>query len=265
MDDLVFLATSRTPHCTLRLDKHVVGYYTMQFMDEGAVELAYDDDWATLSGGAWFWPAYPGPRLRFHPAPPAASWSHRHVGFSGPLVHKWIAQGLWPDRAQPAPPAPTGDWPAFFDTLITRARRGDRWGRLRATNQLEQLLLELAEARASPPVPDRPVWLVTTLAALDTLADSHPFAPDYDGLAADVGMAIGTLRRRFKAAMGGTTLHGYVIERRIARARVLLGESDAPLRVIAARLGYDNEYFFSRQFRQVAGVAPQVYRRSRQG
>jgi len=72
-DDLIFLATTRMPVCRQRLDKHVVGYYTMQFMENGSgnssVDVAYDDRWTRMENGAWFWPAYPGPRLRFQPAP----------------------------------------------------------------------------------------------------------------------------------------------------------------------------------------------------
>ena len=76
-------------------------------------------------------------------------------------------------------------------------------------------------------------------------------------------MSLPTLRRRFKSATG-TTLHNYLLQTKIAHARRLLGETDLPLKTVAARLGYDNVYFFSRQFREIAGVPPGIYRRSRQ-
>jgi AraC-like DNA-binding protein len=44
----------------------------------------------------------------------------------------------------------------------------------------------------------------------------------------------------------------------------LLTETDLPLKAVAERLGYDSVYFFARQFRQIAGVPPGVFRRSRQ-
>ncbi|MBC8101340.1 MAG: hypothetical protein H7Z41_01970, partial [Cytophagales bacterium] len=59
-EDLLFLAASRSPKCTLRLDKHLVGYFTIQFMDTGSIDLAFDNAWQHLdSGQGWFWPAYP--------------------------------------------------------------------------------------------------------------------------------------------------------------------------------------------------------------
>jgi AraC-like DNA-binding protein len=255
-DDLTFLASTRTPLCSQRLDKYVVGYYTIQFMEHGGVDLAYDDRWRRMEG-AWFWPAYPGPRLRFHTAEGYDVWFHRHVGFRGPRVQRWIASGLWPVDAQPAPPS--RDWGTFFDELIDLSKRADHWGRLRAVNLLENLLLELAEHRAQTSGACSR-WLDEVLERLD---EDGIFSPDYAHIARGVGMGESTLRRRFKEATG-ISPHVYVLQVRLARARTLLSETDLALTAVAERLGYDNVYFFARQFKQFAGVSPGVYRRSRQ-
>jgi AraC-like DNA-binding protein len=253
---IIFLATTYEPHCAVRIDKHLDGYSTMQFMSSGGVALAYDGQ-ASLLEGAWFWPAYPGPRTQFHPAPGYETWFHRHVGFQGPLLQQWAAAGLWPEGPQPAPPG--RDWAAFFDTLIAQAKRTDRWGRLRAANLLEQLLLELAEARAQP-VRGELGWLDKVL---DALASAARTQSDYTALAQKLGMGSSTLRRHFKAATG-LSLHQYVLQSRMASARTLLGETDLPIKAVAERLGYDNVYFFSRQFHQYLHVTPGAYRKSRQ-
>ena len=253
---ITFLATTREPHCDIHIDKHLDGYSTIQYMSAGGVALAYDDQ-AHLLEGAWFWPAYPGPRTRFQAAPGHASWFHRHVGFQGPLLHQWAAAGLWLEGPQPAPLG--REWPEFFDALIVQAKRTDRWGRLRAANLLEQLLLELAEARAQP-AHGEARWLDQ---ALDALAQERHLQPDYDALASELGMGLSTLRRRFKAATG-LALHQYALQSRMASARALLGETDLPIKAVAERLGYDNVYFFSRQFRQHLHVTPGAYRKSRQ-
>src|SRR4028119_654085 len=101
-NDLYFLATTCEPQYCGHIDKHLVGYATMQFMEKGSIELAYDDQ-AYLLEGAWFWPAHPGPRIRFHVAPGHQSWFHRHLGFQGPLINRWKASGLWPQGPQTAP------------------------------------------------------------------------------------------------------------------------------------------------------------------
>ena len=254
--DLIFLATSYAPKSRIHIDKHLVGYSTIQFMERGGVALAYDDREYTLAG-SWFWPAHPGPRVRFHPTPGHDGWFHRHVGFCGPQISRWIAQGLWPDCPQPAPPG--RDYPALFDDLIRQARRTDAWGRLRAVNLLEQLLLELAEARAQPSRPDA-LWLNPVLVRLD---GGTTFAPDYAQVAAQSGMSLSTLRRHFRQATG-TSMHDHVLQTRLASARALLSETDLPLKAVADRLGYESVYFFARQFRRHVGVTPGTYRKSRQ-
>lgn len=255
-DDLTFLGTTRTPASRLRLDKHVVGYYTLQYMEYGGVDLAYDDRWTRMEG-AWFWPAYPGPRLRFHVAPGYDCWFHRHIGFHGPRVARWIASGLWPTEAQPAPPG--RDYPARFDELLAQARRQNHWGRLRAVNLLEQILIELAEERerASQVGVGGAAWLAPVLEQLD---GSGAFAPDYTRIAASVGMGESTLRRRFKQATG-LSPRDYALQSRLTRARALLADTDLPLKAVAERLGYDSVYYFARQFKQTVGVAPGAFRR----
>ena len=128
-----------------------------------------------------------------------------------------------------------------------------------AANLLEQLLLELAEARAQPARGE--TWWLDR--ALDALAQEARLPSDYNALAQELGMGLSTLRRRFKAATG-LALHQYALQSRMASARTLLGETDLPIKAVAERLGYDNVYFFSRQFRQHLHVTPGAYRKSRQ-
>jgi AraC-like DNA-binding protein len=254
-DSLTILATTYAPVCRYRVDKHLVGYYTIQYMSEGAIELSYDDRLYRLEG-PWFWAAYPGPRTRFHRAAGIDHWFHRHVGFTGPRVGRWLALGLLPAEPWPAPPG--RDWAADVDNLIAATKLPDPRGQLRSVNLLERLLLDLADARADAGGNEEP-WLA---AARDSLTEEGVFTPDYERIAESAGMSITTLRRRFRATMGMSP-HEYVLLSRLAAARELLVETDLPLKGIAERLGYDNVYFFCRQFKQEVGVPPGLYRKTR--
>jgi AraC-like DNA-binding protein len=178
------------------------------------------------------------------------------------LINRWKASGLWPQDPQPAPLG--RDWGAFFDTIIEQSKRVDNWGKLKAINLLENLLLQLAEARNSPSSTGE-AWLELVLDYLSANSeDVHcRETPQYDVIAAEVGMSLGTLRRRFKEATG-TPLHTYYLQTRLAHAQTLLEGTDLPLKQIATSLGYSNVQFFSRQFRELSGVSPGTYRRSRQ-
>ncbi|HEX8551209.1 MAG TPA: helix-turn-helix transcriptional regulator [Abditibacteriaceae bacterium] len=255
-DDLVILASSNTPGCRQLLDKHLDGYATIQFMARGGCEVAYDETWHSLEG-AWFFPAHPGPRIRFQPHPDHATWHHRHIGFKGPLWNRWRAAGLWIEEPQPAPGGT--DWEAILDDIIEHARRPGEWARLRAINAVENLLLQLAEARVAPRAEES--WIKPILQQLQ-FNDGWPPAPDYAALARAATMSEATFRRKFKEATG-TSPHAHFLANRVAEARRLLGETDLPLKEIAAQLGYANVYFFSRQFHEHAGISPAAFRRSR--
>ena len=252
-DDLTLLASSNVPHSRVFVDKHLRGYSTIQFATHirGTLFLAYDESEWNLSAGDWFFPAHPGPRIRFHPLEPDDNWHHRHIGFQGPLVESWRAAGIWPQAPQPAPPGE--DWARRVDEIIVLVRRAEALSRWRAINALEALLLELAQARQAATPPD--AWLESVLRQLDAGAD-------FQTLGAQIGMSPTLIRRRFKAATG-ITMRDHVLQKRLATARALLSDTDLPLKAIARQLGYSSEAFFSRQFKTHSGVAPGAFRRSR--
>lgn len=258
-DELFILASSATPDSSSPLDKYLEGYATVQFMEFGGCRVALDDDWYDLVAPAFF-PAYPGPRIRFAVHPDFPTRHHRHIGFQGPLFNRWRAEGLWLEVPQAAPPGE--EWGAYFDEMIRHARRPGEWARRRTVNMLEGLLIQLAEARATPPAPE--AWLQQTMNCLEFEVESTwPATPDYAAIAAHSGMAEASLRRKFKAATG-SSLHAFFLSRRVAAARHLLTATDRPIKEIAAHLGYANVFFFSRQFREQTGVTPATLRRSRQ-
>lgn len=52
----------------------------------------------------------------------------------------------------------------------------------------------------------------------------------------------------------------YVLQARAAKACELMTETSLPLKQIAAAVGYEDRYYFSRMFRKVMGVSPSGYR-----
>ena len=259
MSDLFFLHCDHYPHCTARIDKRFDSYHSLQWMESGSVELFYDEEKSQLCAEqdtTWFWPAFPGPRIRFGPSRGGDTWNHRYAAFTGPRVEQWKRAGLWTYRPQLMSGAARHR--LQFDELLYNVRRGGLWGRRRAVHTLEGVLLELAEARSSNR--SEPLWLVK---ARDFLLQTDEFSPNYAHLAHELGMGLSTLRRNFKKATG-LSLHEARLQHRLDQARRLLGETNMPLKQIATRLGYQDVYFFSAQFKKLSGVSPAAYRKSRQ-
>ena len=255
--DLIFLYGESVPVCTHHIDKQYVGYNTLQYMSGGGVELWVGPKRYLLKG-QWFWSAYPGPRMRFFAGAGHASWVHRYIAFQGPLVRRWEKEGLFP--VPPRQPPGNADYASRFDQLLRHAHRTDRAGVRRAIHLLEGLLLELADTRAT--AHQRVPWLDRATEALAASATASQ--PHYVELAEKLGVSESTFRRRFREATG-VSPHAFVLQCKVAEARKLLGETDLPVKAIADRLNYSDVFFFSRQFRQLTGVPPAAYRRSRQG
>lgn len=56
------------------------------------------------------------------------------------------------------------------------------------------------------------------------------------------------------------TVHGWIVERRMAEARSLLFQTDDPVYQIAAKVGYPDSGHFIRQFRQLHEIPPKAWR-----
>jgi AraC family transcriptional regulator, arabinose operon regulatory protein len=87
--------------------------------------------------------------------------------------------------------------------------------------------------------PDRP-WRVAALARLCRLSEPHFY-------------------RKFKQATGSTPID-WLRRERINHARRRLLESEDPIKQISEQVGYNDPFFFSRDFKRYTGVAPKNYR-----
>lgn len=66
----------------------------------------------------------------------------------------------------------------------------------------------------------------------------------------------------YKKKYGKSALE-YAAELRIGQAKRLMAESGVKLRDIAHRVGYADEFYFSRKFKKMIGMPPAVYMKSR--
>lgn len=253
--EITFITGQYVPRCTHDIDKYFADYQTLQYMEAGSVLVSIDGRAYALNGRS-FWSAYPGPRIAFHAHPPTRTWVHRYLAFRGPLVQRWMEDGLFPVPPQPAPG--NRSFATRFDEAMRRALSPGRWSGVRAAHAVEGMLIDLAEARHAAPT--APAWV--TEATRQLSGASEPV--DYDALSQRLGLSVRSLRRNFRKRLG-TTPHQYVIAQRVSSARELLLKTDTPLKEIARQLGYADVFYFARQFKRQTGVSPARFRRSREG
>jgi AraC-like DNA-binding protein len=145
-------------------------------------------------------------------------------------------------------PGPGSEWlvQQLFDVLLVylvrcwAAQAGEQPSGWLAALKDPALSKALSRMHASPQAP----WTVAALAR-------------------EAGLSRAAFARRFAAQVGDAPL-AYLTRWRMGLASKLLRETDAPLAQIAARVGYDSEFSFSRAFKRGRGVAPIAFRRSQE-
>lgn len=97
------------------------------------------------------------------------------------------------------------------------------------------------------------------LAAVREYIAEHYHEPlSIDQLAGMAGLRPKYFGELFKKTFGQSTLD-YLTELRISRAKQYLQESDYLLREIAHKVGYSDEFYFSRKFKKETGVPPSSF------
>jgi AraC-like DNA-binding protein len=83
---------------------------------------------------------------------------------------------------------------------------------------------------------------------------------DMQLLAGELGVSYSSFRHTFTAHTG-LSPHQYLLEFRLVRARSLLAESELSVKEIATQTGFEDEFYFSRLFRQKLNFTPSQWRR----
>jgi AraC family transcriptional regulator of arabinose operon len=83
-------------------------------------------------------------------------------------------------------------------------------------------------------------------------------------LAKMAGLSASRFAQLFREQVGVPVLQ-YQTRMRMARARELLDTTELAVSAIAQRVGYDDPFYFSRQFRSVHGITALQYRRQQKG
>ena len=248
--ELTFLHGNHVPRCYATVDKHFDGYYTIQYIHRGSVEIFYDSSRYVIKAPG-VWPCYPGPHIRFHVLQKDKTWDHRYVAFTGKLPCEWMAAGLLINT--PVQMKSPGDIPQQLDEIRRLGLFGQGLDHLKAVNLLENMLIDFSASAAGAAQEKR------LDSVLGHLADAENYPLDYEALAARLDMGVSTMRRWFKAKTG-MSMHNYVLQSRISKARSLLLETPMPIKQIGMSLKFFDVFFFTRQFTKYVGITPAKYR-----
>ncbi|WP_375599977.1 arabinose operon transcriptional regulator AraC [Devosia sp. Naph2] len=266
------ISTVETPHDdVLRL---LTGHF-----DEAAGYRAYRPngvgDWLlvlTLSGGGRFghgagnFRAEPGDWVLLPPGTPhdygvaddAARWELVWAHFQPRADwHDWLRWprldgGLRVLRPEGDQDALVGQFLHVHDLLGSGQRRADAL----AMNALEALLLQ-CDMHNPPETGDLDRRVRRAMAFMEAHLAERVSVED---VSREAGLSPSRLSHLFRAETG-QSVQGYLEGARLRRAGDLLRRTSFPVKQIAAEVGFDSPFYFSRRFSRATGYSPQAFRR----
>ncbi len=237
--------------------RHRPTYYGLQYNHSGGLRLRVDEGPVHQVEGAYAFLTHPGALFEYGPGGSNLR-HHSYICFHGPRVERYRAGGLFPlDAASPLIPVarPERFLSAMQETISLIFAERDYHDR--AVLRLEELLLQLQEHE---PVAEE-CHQTPFLAALASEIRLQPEkAWDFGRISAELNVSETHFRRLFKRFCGQAPQQ-YLIEQRLRRAARLLSEGRELVKNVAAQVGIDNEFYFSRLFKRKFRLAPADYRR----
>ena len=142
----------------------------------------------------------------------------------------------------------------FLDAIASRLKRQEELKRGLQPTVLPSATAQQQE-KAKTIFPDCP-----RLSAVFEFIEAHYQKPIN---LTDVAQAVGyspAYLTNLSQSHTGRTIKAWIIERRMAQARQLLTTTAQSIKQVAESIGYSDAGYFTRQFRKLHGVTPQVWR-----
>jgi AraC-like DNA-binding protein len=146
----------------------------------------------------------------------------------------------------------------FFEDLRRKALDGDDLLKLAAEHRLLAFICEILNGQTREHHPRGQLYVDE---ALNVMQASITGSLNLDALVAHLGIEKSYFIRLFGQAVGMPPVK-YFLNMKMDAARNSLRDQDKSVRQVAQELGYDDEFYFSRVFKQVIGSSPQGFRKS---
>ncbi len=232
-------------------------YYVLHYLHRGRIDVSWNGEPIEHLHGPAVWLAYPKARL-YCTTVDLVGIDFAYFAFQGPRVKRYLETGLL--RVDPEHRYLSVGDPARYYQQATQLERMLTLNQLppaHATQLFESMLLQLHE-----PSPRHDATRLQTLRQLAHTIREHPrHGWDFNAEARQVHLSLPHFRRLFRTATGKPPQQ-FLFDACMSQASALLHDSSLDIAQVAQRLGFDDPAYFSRCFRQWAGMPPRAFRRS---
>lgn len=234
-------------------------YYGIQFNYHGSLRLKIGNRKEFVATGSYAFLTYPGEVFEYGPVDDMPR-HHNFICACGPRIEQYLSGGLFEQNPdQPLVKIENGE--RFYRTMqdIMMQCRVNQIVSPRTVLQFEDLLLQVYESsrEGGKPLP----YQAQSLNDLIKRICSEPEKIwDFDSEARKFHVTETHFRRIFKQ-LTGLPPQQFLIQNRLHKAAALLVSTRESVSEIAYRTGWENVFYFSRQFRQKYHASPLQYRK----
>ena len=261
-DDLEFVCSGKSSHCdSAYTDHYFDGYYGLQFISSGRVQLKVDNsETQTARGPVCFFTA-PGAAFSYNSLP-GEFREHYFVCFKGARTERYQQGGLLPQKPEAVfyPVNASEKFLSHWKYLLRHLRQSGKISHGEAVLSLERILFETAKSVSQNGSGSSIRSRITEL--VSQIADNPGHNWDFDAEAEKLDISRIHFRRLFRETAGMPLWH-YVLDCRIRYASQLLLATDKLVKEIACECGFNGVFHFSREFKknhaQITGKIPEEY------
>ena len=190
-------------------------------------------------------------------SPKEDPWSEIYVVFEGPVFDLWRRQGLLDARRPVRRATPVEYWLRRMDSAV-RGAQASPAASLAAVCRWQAVLAEIFTPPrvAGAAMPGDQAWLQRAIAALTGEASA---ALPVESIARQFNLSYVAFRKKFKRLSGFSPVK-YRVKTVLDRACELLRDEGLAVKNAAHRLGFCDEFHFSRRFKQFVGLSPRQFR-----
>ena len=177
-------------------------------------------------------------------------WEELYLVLTGSMFDRWGETGLVDPKCPIWRADPLDTWHRRLGRVIPAQHPIGELAALAAASRLQAVIADLAaqQATISSGLDAAPTWLDAARSRLE--AGESP-----EAVARALKLGYDSFRERF-AAITGLAPARFQMLRRIEHACTLLREGVLPIKEIAERTGFADEFHFPKRFRQIVGQPP---------
>lgn len=234
------------------------GQYALMYVLQGAGTYRDANGWEQELRAGDLVLVFPELSHIYNPMP-GTQWVCTFLCFQGPVFGLLREQGGLDSRKPVYHLEPVDEWSRRIEEVLGPSREiGQQPPLVEVTRLLELLARILSDSGGAPLIQEDRRWAARACGLLE----AHLTEPlDWAGLARGFGLTVEGFRKRFARLVGQPPAR-YRMGRLIDRACELICEGRHTDSQIAELLGFCDEFYFSRRFKEITGKSPRTFRKS---